>query len=196
VKRTILVAIFAVTLHAATFDIAPSSDSRMALTVEKTGLMRGRKHLFVFSKFEGRLEFDATQPEASRVRFEIESASAECKDDWVSMKDLRKIQETAFEDMLAVKRYPRITFVSRSVRGIGPGRFEVPGTLTIRDVSKEVLVTVTLEDKGSGRLQLSGHAPVVLTQFGLKPPSAVLGAIGTKDEMSFAFHLEAILKTK
>ena len=138
----------------------------MALTVEKTGLMRGRKHLFLFPKFQGSLDFDAAHPENSQVRLQIESASADCKDDWVSMKDLRKIQETALEDMLAAKKYPLITFVSKSVRSAGGNRYNVAGTLTIRDVSKDELVLVELDSfylplEGFGTLQRPGPSIVI-----------------------------------
>ena len=98
----------------------------------------------------------------------------------------------ALEDMLSAKRFPKIVFVSTSVRGAG--KFEVPGMLTIRDTTKPVVVTVELDARDPARLKLSGNARLILTAFGLKPPSAVLGAIGTKDEMSFQFQMEAVTR--
>jgi hypothetical protein len=39
-------------------------------------------------------------------------------------------------------------------------------------------------------LMFRGTARVLLTDYGLKPPAAPLGAIGTKNEMEFSFSLE------
>ena len=190
--RLLVFLALSVVAGAASFEIRPTEGSRFALTVEKTGLMRGRQHLFLFSKFQGTLDFDPAHPEAAQIRLEIDAASADCKDSWVSMKDLKKIQETALEDMLSAKRFPKIVFVSTSVRGAG--KFEVPGMLTIRDTTKPVVVAVELDARDPARLKLSGNARLTLTAFGLKPPSAVLGAIGTKDEMSFQFQMEAVTR--
>jgi hypothetical protein len=42
----------------------------------------------------------------------------------------------------------------------------------------------------------TGSATVRITDFGLKPPSAALGVIGTKDEMTFSFVLRAAASRK
>jgi hypothetical protein len=51
-------------------------------------------------------------------------------------------------------------------------------------------VAVALESRGT-ELLLSGTATVRMTDYGLKPPTAALGTIGTKPEMAFAFTLVA-----
>ena len=38
-------------LAAASYEVAPAPGSQLALTVEKTGLYRGRKHLFLFETY-------------------------------------------------------------------------------------------------------------------------------------------------
>ena len=176
---------------AGSFEVRPAADSRFSLTVEKTGLYRGKKHLFLFEKYQGTLQFDPAKPTESQIQLTIDSASAVCKDDWVSAGDLKKVMETTFDDMLAVKRYPTMTFASSAIRELGSVKYEAQGMLTIRGIPKPAVVAVQLNASDPGRLRLDGSAKIKLTDYNLKPPSAILGAIGTKDEMTLNFTISA-----
>lgn len=164
-------------------------ESRMELLVTKTGLLKGKQHRFVFERYSGTLQYDPQNPQASQVNLSIDSRSAVCKDTWVSAKDLRKIQDFALKDMLDAERYPNITFASSAIKQAASGRFEVQGTLTIRGLAKPVAASVSLITGAGATLSFEGNAEVRLTGYGLKPPSAALGTIGTKDEMAFSFFL-------
>ncbi|MBM3725011.1 MAG: YceI family protein [Acidobacteria bacterium] len=170
---------------ASSLRIAPAPDARFRLLVDKTGLLSGKTHIFEFSGYEGSIEFDAANPERSSVNFSVDAASIQCLDTWVNEKDRAKVLATARKEMLAIEQFPRITFQSTAVSGTGP--FIVRGQLTVRGVTRPVEVNV--ERKAAGAWE--GKAALRLTAFGLKPPSAVLGAIGTKDEMRIEFHLKA-----
>jgi len=61
--------------------------------------------------------------------------------------------------------------------------------LTIRGIAKPATVNVALQEFDEV-LMFRGTARVLLTDYGLKPPTALLGAIGTKNEMEFSFSLE------
>ena len=93
--------------------------------------------------------------------------------------------------MLAVDRYAEITFSSRFTRSLGGGEFEIAGDLTIRGISLPVLLRATLKPGASGELQIAGSSTVKMTDYGLKPPSAAFGMIGTKDQMEVSFDLKA-----
>jgi polyisoprenoid-binding protein YceI len=176
-------------LSAQSYEIHPAPSGRLSLTVEKTGLYRGKKHLFLFEKYNGILQFDPQKPESSKVQMTIDSRSLICKDDWVSASDLKKVQETALDDMLAVKQYPSMTFASTSIKPLGGDRYEVQGTLTIRALPKPVLLTVQLNAADPKGLHIDGNATIKLSDYNLKPPSALLGAIGTKNEMALSFSV-------
>ena len=169
------------------YAIAPAPGTQLSLEVYKTGLMSGKKHFFLFEKFHGELRYDPQQPATSSVRLEIDAASAVCKDTWVSPGDLRKVQAAALHDMLAADRFPRLTFTSTRLAAAGPGRYDIEGTLTIREIAKPAVVHVRV-DAGSA-LRIEGDAEVKLRDYGLKPPGAALGAIGTKNEMKVSFVL-------
>lgn len=178
-------------IFADNFEIRPAEAARLALTVEKTGLYRGKKHLFLFREYQGRLEFDPQKPEASKIQLNIDSRSLICKDDWLSADDLKNVQEVALNDMLAAQRYPEMTFSGQSIKAVGADRFEVQGVLTIRGIAKPVLVQVQLQSTGPEALRLEGSAVVKLKDYNLKPPSALLGLIGTKNEMTLDFTVIA-----
>jgi polyisoprenoid-binding protein YceI len=180
--------------QAVPFEIRPGSDpstSKMELTVEKTGLLSGKKHLFVFSQFQGAIQFDRDKPEASSVMFSIESNSILCKDTWLSAKDLKKVQEYALQDILAVNKYPQITFKSTRITKTAAGRYQVEGTLQIKGVAKPIVVEATLKNGSPDALGIEGNASIRLTDYGISPPKAALGTIGTKNEMPFHFVLTA-----
>ena len=174
-------------LSAANLRIAPVEGTRFALEVEKTGLLSGKKHLILFEKYSGKLEYDSAQPERSKLTLEIEARSAVIKDDWSPAKgSLEKIYtEMQTASVLDSAKYPKITFASERIAAKGSGQFEVTGPLTIRNVTKPVTVLVT--QKGD---LYEGVATVKLSDYKIKAPKAALGAIGTKDEMKVSFTLK------
>lgn len=172
--------------------IEPAEGSRFSLEVFKTGLMSGKRHLLVFERYRGRLEYDAANPTKSRIELTIEAASMVVEDDWVNEKERQKIAEEALEKQLKVKQHPEIRFRSGSIRAAdGVGRYEVEGELTIRDQARPVVVHVTMQ-QNEGVLRFGGDATVKMKDYGMKPPSAALGLIGTKNEMGVSFELQAV----
>ena len=173
--------------QAGEYDLRPAPGSRFALIVEKTGLYSGRKHVFAFERYHGKLAYDRAAPERSRVELAVEASSAVLKDDWVSEKDRAKILRTALDDMMDAQHHPQLLFTSNSVKRTGENSFEAHGTLTIRGIARPVAVMVTTA--GEPLQKLTGRATVSLKDYGLKPPSALLGVIGTKNEMTVEFTL-------
>lgn len=183
----------AVALAAQTYQIQPASGSRFALEVFKTGLLSGKKHLFLFERYQGTVQYDAKAPERSTVELKIDATSISLKDDWVKPGQAKDIHDEAVgKNMLEVARYPEMRFVSKQVSRTGAG-FAVQGDLTIRGQAKPVTVNVTLKGEGAS-LEFAGTAEVKLKDYGLKPPSAALGAIGTKNEMTVSFALVGMRK--
>ena len=91
------------------------------------------------------------------------------------------------EDMLAARRFPVIEFHSTSVQSNESGDFKVTGALTIRDRTKPVTIAAKRSSVDGSRFE--GRAAIKLTDFGLEPPSAALGLVGTKDEITLVFSL-------
>ena len=173
------------------YSLEAGDGAKMELRVHKTGLYRGKVHVFVFPSFTGSLVYDAAKPEASQVRLAIPAGGIQLTDTWLSKDDFQEVQRYALEEMLDAKRYPEIRFESQEIVAIDAAHFKVAGTLTIRGLGKPSIVDVTLAPEAEGALRIEGSAVVKLTNYGLKPPKAALGLIGTKDEMDFTFALTA-----
>lgn len=174
-----------------TYQISSGKNSRLSLEVEKTGLLSGKKHLFVFPDYTGTLVFNEQAALSSQIEMHIQTKTIECLDEWVSAKDKVKVLKEAREKMLAVDQFPELVFRSETIAQAGPTRFHVSGNLVIRGVGRPVQVDVTLDQKAAERLHFVGNALVKLTDYHLKPPTALLGAIGTKNEMKVSFDLFA-----
>jgi polyisoprenoid-binding protein YceI len=177
----LLTASAAVQAEVVPYRIEPAGGKLITLEVEKTGLMRGKKHVIVFPKYGGKLLFDAAAPANSKVEVTIDSRSAEVRDTWLSEKDQKKVRDEALNNMLAASQYPEMRFASTKVTPAGGNRFEVEGTLTIRGIGKPVRLDVTFDP---ATLDISASSAFKMTSYSLKPPSAALGAIGTRDEMT------------
>jgi polyisoprenoid-binding protein YceI len=195
-RLSVLLACAAGFLHGefVTYELRPAQGARFALTVEKTGLMRGKKHVFVFGAYKGTLLYDPDSPEHSRVDLFVRADSAVCMDKWVSEKDLKKIQAYALNDMLAADRYPELHFSSVGAVRKDENTFEVTGMLTIRGIRKPATIIVSVSRNSGTISSLSGHSVVRLKDYGLKPPTAALGAIGTRNEMTVEFSLAPAIR--
>jgi polyisoprenoid-binding protein YceI len=164
----------------ASIALLPGPGSVLNLYVEKTGLLAGKRHHFTFDRFGGRLSGDL-----SRIEFTIESASIVCRDTWVSEKDRAKIVKVALEDMLAASQYPAIRFESERISSTTAEDYTVKGVLSIRTVTRPLVLKVRKTADGT----YTGEARFRLTDYGLKPPSAALGLVGTRDEVLFTLTL-------
>lgn len=170
------------------YQIRPSAESTFTLEVAKTGLMTGKKHALFFERYQGELDYDPQRPEHSTVRLAVEARSVTCKDPWIKDKSKRKqVVETAVNDMMAASQYPQVTFSATHIATKSKGQFEVQGDLTVRGITKPVAFQLAAKPAGEQRLEIDGDAEINLKDYGLKPPSAMLGLIGTKSKMTLRF---------
>lgn len=71
--------------------------------------------------------------------------------------------------------------------GTGQYRVEVPGSLTIAGINKRVSLTLTviLKDK----INLSGSTDIQMTDYGIEPPTALLGTVKTGEKVTVQFEM-------
>lgn len=93
--------------------------------------VRGR-----FTDFAGTIVTNAAKPELSSVEFTIQAVSIDTDNEYRD-KDLRGA------NFFDVETFPEITFKSTKVAPAGRDRYEVTGLLTMRGVSKEIVLPVT-----------------------------------------------------
>lgn len=95
-----------------------------------------------FKKFDAQIAFDPKKPEAGKISFSIDLASAE-------IGDADTIKELKKPDWFSVVKFPQATFTSSAIKAVGAGKYEVTGTLSIKGNTKPVVVPVTLIQTGS-----------------------------------------------
>jgi polyisoprenoid-binding protein YceI len=93
--------------------------------------VRGR-----FTDFAGTIVANAAKPEASSVEFAIKATSIDTDHEFRD-KDLRSA------NFFDVEKFPEITFKSTKVAPAGKDRYAVTGLLTMRGVSKEIVLPVS-----------------------------------------------------
>jgi polyisoprenoid-binding protein YceI len=62
------------------------------------------------------------------------------------------------------------------------------GNLTIAGVTREVVIDVQGSRNADGKYTLTGTAPLKMTSFGIKPPTAMLNTIKTGDDVKVTFR--------
>jgi polyisoprenoid-binding protein YceI len=75
-----------------------------------------------------------------------------------------------------------ITFQSTSVQPRGDNKVAVVGNLSIGSQSRQVTLDLEMQPDG-GAAHLKGRVPIVQSNFGVKPFSAMMGALKVKDEV-------------
>ncbi len=102
------------------------------------------------------------------------------------------------EDFFNVAAFPKLKFVSTSVKQKGDDEFEVTGDLTIKDVTKSITIDfeytgAATDPFGNKRVGLEGEAEINRSDFGLTW-NAVLetGGVLVSDKIKLEFEISAI----
>ena len=118
-----------------------------------------------FDKFDGTFSYDDKAPEKSSVKVEIDTAS-------VNSNHAERDKHLRSADFLDVAKFPKATFVSKSVTPKADGKATIVGDLTLRGVTKPV--TIEAETIGGGadpwggmRQGFAGTTKFVLADFGV-----------------------------
>jgi polyisoprenoid-binding protein YceI len=98
-------------------------------------------------------------------------------------------------DALKADKYTTMTFklltaTPASTQG-NKTQFNVTGLLTIAGVTKQVNMSATAVKNADGSIVISGNQKLKMTDFGIKPPSFMFGALRTGDNLSidYTVHL-------
>lgn len=104
----------------------------------------------------------------------------------LSAADARDIERAIREKVLHAERFPEIRFAASAVSARQDG-YEVRGTLTLAGRSRELAIDVR---EAAGRLgaEVSLHQP----DFGIRPYSAMLGAIRVKPDVRVRVSVPAV----
>lgn len=90
---------------------------------------------------------------------------------------------------LKVNEHPDITFrlLRLEPRDAAPGALRGVGVLTIAGVSREVSLALTTTRRDGG-LAVHGEVALLMTDFGITPPKAMLGMLKTDPKVTITFE--------
>jgi len=95
-----------------------------------------------FKKFDAQISFNPAKPATSKIAFTVDTGSASLGTPEVDAELPKPL-------WFNVPKFPQATFQSSTVKGLGAGRFEVAGKLSIKGQSQDVVVPVTLTQSGA-----------------------------------------------
>ena len=155
------------------------------------------KHMMVtnvkgrFNSFSGDAHLDEQHPANSKVDVTIDLAS-------LTTGNEGRDNHLRSADFFDVEHYPTATFNSKKVEQVGEDRLRVTGDLTIRGVTKPVILDVTVEGKfkdmqGKDRYGFTATTSFSRKEFGLEWNVALeSGGWLVSDKISIAIDAQVI----
>ena len=90
---------------------------------------------------------------------------------------------------LKAEQHPDITFSLKRIEpGAAPGALRALGTLRIAGVDREVALVLKTVHKDS-TLSVKGELPLLMTDYGIAPPKAMLGMLKTDPKVTVTFEV-------
>lgn len=160
-------------------------DSTLLLHTYKEGMARKIGHDLVIevTRWDATVTVDAddvtrssAQLSADTRSMEVRSGSGGAKS--LSDDDRRDIEKNINEKVLKTSQHPQITFRSTKVEAAGTDAFTVTGDLTVMGTTKPLRVDITI---AGDRAKCAAN--LVQTQWGIKPFSAMMGALKVRDAL-------------
>ena len=105
----------------------------------------------------------------------------------VSLKSPKDGIDKNMHKALKTDTFADITFRMKSMAKNGSG-LRALGTLTIAGVSKEITLDLTALRSGSN-LSVAGDVPLVMTDYGITPPKAMMGMMRTDPKITLRIEL-------
>jgi polyisoprenoid-binding protein YceI len=186
-RLTILCLIVSILLSSATraqapaevpiFEITPAAGGfKITFNVKASVPIEG-----VFERWEATLKFTSPDVTTGVLDIKVEAASVNTGS---GMKD-GKLKGKDFFD---AKNDPYITFRSSKIEQTGPNTFNIPGTFTIRGISKPETLNLTVSGKGTGTGDIKGMMAFDRKNYGM---NSGIPFIKIADRVEVGVHLQA-----
>lgn len=147
-----------------------------------------------FGSFSGSVEVDEKDIAGSRISVTIDTAS-------INTGVAKRDEHLRSADFFDTAGYPTITYVSKKVEKIGTDRLKVYGDLTMRGITRPVVLDVegptkTFKDPwGKSRRGASATATINRKDFGLTWNKAIeAGGVLVGEEVKIMLEMEFIRK--
>lgn len=147
------------------------------------GEQAGAKFEGAFDKFNADIRFDPKDLAASRFDVKIDTAS-------VNTQDGERDDTIKSADLFDVKRFPSAQYVANKFIDKGGNKYSATGKLTLRNVTKDVPIEFTFENK-DGNAWLKGTAKIKRLDFGVGQGDwKDTSTVGNDVQVRFALRLK------
>ena len=179
------------TIH---YVIEPNASS-LTVRAFATGMLASLGHnpTIAAPEVEGEISLNPDAVEQSSLRLTIAARKLGVTDD-VSASDRKEINRRMQEEVLESEAYPNIVFESSqgTASKTGEGQYWMAsnGQLTLHGVTRaqSVSARVSLKDE---TLRATGEFSVLLSDYEIRPVSALGGTVKLKDELKLSFSVSA-----
>jgi polyisoprenoid-binding protein YceI len=147
--------------------------------------VRGR-----FTDYAGTIEFDQADPSHSKVDFTIQAAS-------IDTAEPKRDEHLRSDDFFAATTFPTLTFTSTKITPMRGDLYDVEGDLTIRGITKRVVLPVThlglaKDPWGNEKLAFEAETTIDRKDFGLTWNAALeTGGVLVGDEVKVSLQIQA-----
>ena len=165
-----------------------------------TGVQFKVRHLMIasvrggFEKVTGKIVYDEADVTKSTADITIDAAS-------INTRVAKRDEHLRSPDFLDAAKFPAISFTSKRIEKTGTGTLKMTGDLTIRGVTKEVVLTVegptpAIKDlQGNARVGGQATAKISRKDFGLVWNQTLeTGGVAVGDEVEITIDVEIYRK--
>jgi len=145
-----------------------------------------------FGGVKGAVVYDPKNPAAATVEATIDCST-------VNTGEPKRDADLRSAEFFDVKKYPVMTFKSKRVEAVGPGKLKVTGDLTINAVTREVVLDLDgpspqiRDTQGRDKIGVSGETKISRKEFGiLYNPILESGGVVVSDEVKIILEIELI----
>lgn len=147
-----------------------------------------------FGKLNGTAVYDPANPGAGSIEATIDATT-------INTREPRRDEHLRSADFFDTVNYPTITFKSKKIQPAGEGHLKVTGDLTMRGVTKEVVLDVTgltaeiKDQRGGSRIGASATTRLNRKDFGINWNKALdSGGVVVADEVDVVLDVELVKK--
>lgn len=106
-----------------------------------------------------------------------------------NLKGKEDLLNTRAHKAMKADKFPTIAFKLNSA-SVSGDVVKGNGSLTIAGVTKEVAVQGKATENADGSLSISGSRKIKMSEYGIQPPSFMLGALKVADEINVIYNLK------
>jgi polyisoprenoid-binding protein YceI len=156
------------------------------------------KHMMIstvrgtFGGVKGTIIYDPKNPGASSVEATIDCST-------LNTGEPKRDNDLRGEEFFDVKKYPVMTFKSKSVKVVGPGELKATGDLTINAVTRQVVLDIegptdpVKDTQGRTKVGVTATTKVSRKDFGiLYNPVMETGGVVVSDQVAITLDIELI----